>query len=114
MLVPANAVGKVLGKGGANIANIRKVCSHALNLFFFHYVAEGSNSWFERHISILSVIQRDWHALLHEDLALLFCVFLWGCLILYCTLSFSSNKIFFFPLKKKKEKKRKTYFYALS
>lgn len=25
MLVPANAVGKVLGKGGANIANIRKV-----------------------------------------------------------------------------------------
>ncbi|KAJ6396669.1 hypothetical protein OIU77_021656 [Salix suchowensis] len=25
MLVPANAVGKVLGKGGANIANIRKI-----------------------------------------------------------------------------------------
>lgn len=32
MLVPANAVGKVMGKGGANIANIRKVCS---SVFFF-------------------------------------------------------------------------------
>lgn len=27
ILVPANAVGKVMGKGGANIANIRKVGS---------------------------------------------------------------------------------------
>lgn len=27
MLIPANAVGKVMGKGGANIANIRKVVS---------------------------------------------------------------------------------------
>ena len=26
MIVPAHAVGKVMGKGGANIANIRKVC----------------------------------------------------------------------------------------
>lgn len=51
MLVPANAVGKVLGKGGANIANIRKVGSHILNLFFFYSVAEGTNSW-SRHISI--------------------------------------------------------------
>lgn len=25
MLIPANAAGKVIGKGGANIANIRKV-----------------------------------------------------------------------------------------
>ncbi|MCH99951.1 KH domain-containing protein [Trifolium medium] len=25
MLIPANAVSKVLGKGGANIANIRKI-----------------------------------------------------------------------------------------
>lgn len=25
MVIPANAVGKVMGKGGANIANIRKV-----------------------------------------------------------------------------------------
>jgi hypothetical protein len=33
MLIPANAVGKVLGKGGANIANIRKVGS--LNLEYF-------------------------------------------------------------------------------
>ncbi|KAJ7000131.1 KH domain-containing protein [Populus alba x Populus x berolinensis] len=31
MLVPANAVGKVIGKGGANIANIRKVCSSLLS-----------------------------------------------------------------------------------
>jgi poly(rC)-binding protein 2/3/4 len=33
MLVPANAVGKVIGKGGANIANIRKVCSSLLSFF---------------------------------------------------------------------------------
>lgn len=26
MVVPAHAVGKVMGKGGANIDNIRKVC----------------------------------------------------------------------------------------
>lgn len=32
MLVPANAVGKVMGKGGANIANIRKVCSCLFSL----------------------------------------------------------------------------------
>lgn len=32
MLIPANAVGKVLGKGGANIANIRKVVSRNLHL----------------------------------------------------------------------------------
>ena len=31
MLVPANAVGKVIGKGGTNIANIRKVCSSLLS-----------------------------------------------------------------------------------
>ncbi|WJX19568.1 hypothetical protein P8452_09240 [Trifolium repens] len=30
MVVPANAVGKVMGKGGANLANIRKVSSHFL------------------------------------------------------------------------------------
>ena len=27
ILIPANAVGKVIGKSGANIANIRQVCS---------------------------------------------------------------------------------------
>jgi hypothetical protein len=30
MVVPANAVGKVMGKGGANLSNIRKVSSHFL------------------------------------------------------------------------------------
>lgn len=34
MLIPANAAGKVIGKGGANIANIRKV---GLLLSTFHY-----------------------------------------------------------------------------
>ena len=43
MLIPANAVGKVLGKGGANIANIRKVSSHILNCLFFYVIAGGTN-----------------------------------------------------------------------
>lgn len=34
MFIPANAAGKVIGKGGANIANIRKV---GLLLSAFHY-----------------------------------------------------------------------------
>ncbi|CAK8578344.1 unnamed protein product [Lathyrus sativus] len=32
MLIPANAVGKVLGKGGANIANIRKISGAAVEI----------------------------------------------------------------------------------
>lgn len=36
MLVPANAVSKVLGKGGTNIANIRKVGTHVLILTNIH------------------------------------------------------------------------------
>lgn len=39
MLIPANAVGKVLGRGGANVANIRKVGSHNLEFInrLFYY-----------------------------------------------------------------------------
>lgn len=36
MLIPANAVGKVMGKGGANLANIRKVCS-AFNIILYYF-----------------------------------------------------------------------------
>lgn len=37
ILVPANAVGKVMGKGGANLANIRKVDSFlSLSLSVLH------------------------------------------------------------------------------
>ena len=43
MLIPANAVGKVLGKGGANIANIRKVGSHILNGLFFYIIVGGTD-----------------------------------------------------------------------
>ena len=35
MVIPANAVGKVMGKGGANIANIRKVGHLFLNFWSF-------------------------------------------------------------------------------
>lgn len=52
MLVPANAVGKVMGKGGANLANIRKVSSH-FNLLYFYSTEEGNHSRFERHTSLL-------------------------------------------------------------
>jgi len=47
MLIPANAVGKVLGKGGANIANIRKVGSHILNFIIFYVIAGVINFFFK-------------------------------------------------------------------
>ena len=39
ILVPANAVGKVMGKGGANIANLRKVGSSSSLKFSFLIVS---------------------------------------------------------------------------
>lgn len=39
ILVPANAVGKVMGKGGANIGNIRKVGSSSYIRFNFLIVS---------------------------------------------------------------------------
>lgn len=36
MLIPANAVGKVMGKGGANLANIRKVCP-SFNVILYYF-----------------------------------------------------------------------------
>lgn len=41
ILVPANAVGKVMGKGGANIANIRKVGSSSYIRFNFLIFSEA-------------------------------------------------------------------------
>jgi hypothetical protein len=41
ILVPANAVGKVMGKGGANIANIRKVGSSSYIRFNFLIVSKA-------------------------------------------------------------------------
>lgn len=39
MVIPANAVGRVMGKGGANIANIRKVGNLFLTLCLYgHFV----------------------------------------------------------------------------
>lgn len=32
-MIPANAVGKVMGKGGTNIANIQKVCIYLIVIF---------------------------------------------------------------------------------
>ena len=41
MLIPAHAVGKVMGKGGANVDNIRKV------IYFFIYLSQKKNNdWF--------------------------------------------------------------------
>lgn len=37
MLIPANAAGKVIGKGGANIANIRKVGLLLSTSFFLSF-----------------------------------------------------------------------------
>ena len=48
MLIPANVVGKVLGKGGENIANIRKVGSHILNGLFFYIIVVCMKYKFQR------------------------------------------------------------------
>jgi len=54
MLIPANAVGKVLGKGGANIANIRKVGLHILNLLFFMLLQGLLIFYFEIYLKVNS------------------------------------------------------------
>lgn len=35
--IPSNAVGKVMGKGGGNLDNIRRVCFMNLLIFFPHF-----------------------------------------------------------------------------
>lgn len=60
MVVPANAVGKVMGKGGANLANIRKVSSHIPIYVSFilwkREIIHGLKGIFLYRIIILSII----------------------------------------------------------